>query len=158
MDSPSIPGTSIEGEQRQFAKTNSSITFPCHLEIDEHNAFQVAKFKQLKKKRIDWLKNGQKIDFEVSLQSILFYQKLEVYTTYIFLKFPFRLQRFRGGLSIQTEWHLHSVTSRLTLGLVQQEDNGVYTCTTTDPDYTSDSIELVVVDGESSNLNIIADC
>ena len=60
-------------------------------------------------------------------------------------------------MSIQTEWHLHSVTSRLTLGLVQQEDNGVYTCTTTDPDYTSDSIELVVVDGESFNLNFIED-
>ena len=65
MDSPSLPGTSIEGEQQQFAKTNSSITFPCHLEIDERNPFQVAKFQLLKQKRIDWLKNGQKIDFEV---------------------------------------------------------------------------------------------
>ena len=66
MDSPSLPGTSILGEQKQFAKINSSITFTCNLEINENNAFQVDQFEKIKEKRIIWLKNGNLIDFDVS--------------------------------------------------------------------------------------------
>lgn len=53
-----------------------------------------------------------------------------------------------SGFYVEIQWNLYSVTSKLTLSAVQEHDNGIYSCITSDPDYTSDSIELHVIDGK----------
>lgn len=70
MDSPYF-GAAIEGSRIQAVKMHSTITLTCRVEINENHIKQFTKQESNNNnaRRIEWLKDGKIINFEVSTTS-----------------------------------------------------------------------------------------
>lgn len=70
QDSPYF-GAAIEGSRVQGVKMHSTITLTCRVEINENHVKQFTKpeSNNHNARRIEWMKDGKIINFEVSLFS-----------------------------------------------------------------------------------------
>lgn len=68
MDSPYF-GAAIEGSRIQAVKMHSTITLTCRVEINENHIkhFTKQESNNNNARRIEWLKDGKIINFEVSI-------------------------------------------------------------------------------------------